>query len=603
MIYVVGNTTPKEVYVVSNQRPFVMDEYLIIEDKTIGDCVGEVINTYHYPNIKGKEDLKYQLDIYNSLCRVNMACGSIYLAKVKILEEYAIPIASESKVRTPNFNEIEKLLMPTDTGIALGVINGTGDFKVPDEYSQVAPLFKAGVGVVPQKGLPFILDHYMFREYPHIGFFGGSGSGKTFGIRCLAEGLMEKGIPAIIFDPHNEFSFDIEMPGYPQSGKKPLKNMSEVFVIGKNVGINFSELRTEEIISLLEFVAELTQPMIGALEALHEKNDSFVTLYDRVNKLRKAFEYHDNKYRNPKDQTELSHDIALIYERFKEKVSGTATLQALSWRLSQLNKIGIFNCDISGVEACLVKRKTAVIRGKQKHLKMLASYLITKLYRKRRAFKDYEQSGETKAPTKFPPFFIIVDEAHDFAPNGNYSNPAKRILREISQEARKYGVFEVFGTQRPSLLDMTITAQLNTKVIFRTNIEADMQMIAKETNLNEQQVKRLPELSSGNAFISSATLKKTMYIRFKATRTISPNSEHPYDELNQYDTDDKLREWLLANMPIKTGKYHLINSEINAVMNRMVPLPEVVEILDLMVMEGLVSKVKSPLGADYSRNI
>jgi len=39
---------------------------------------------------------------------------------------------------------------------------------------------------------------------------------------------------------------------------------------------------------------------------------------------------------------------------------------------------------------------------------------------------------------------VVTDEAHNFAPKG-YDCPSKAILKEISQEGRKYGVFLILA--------------------------------------------------------------------------------------------------------------------------------------------------------------
>lgn len=601
-MYVVGKTTTREIFVASDKRAFILDEYLIINDEVLDNPVGEVIETFYFPRKIGGVNM--EAGIVESLEHLGIGEGGIYLAKVRVLNEYAIPVRSEVPVTIPNFDIVEELLMPTNPnrGLVLGVINGTGDLKdsLPVEYQNIAPLYSSSKGIYPQSGVPFVLDHYSFREYPHVGFFGGSGSGKTFAMRVFTEEVMKKGLPALVFDPHFEFSFEKDMPGLPSENKCNLQNKYETFTIGRNLGINFTELRTEELLSLIEFVADLTQPMVGAIQELHQEKDTFTTLFNRTKELRKAFEFYDRALGGKKQQEEeLPADTVQLYNRYKEKIAGTATLQAVCWRLDQLNKTGIFNHDINGVEACLIKRKLAVIRGKQKLLKMIASYLLNKLYKKRRLYKDYEQNGGERVEAKFPPFVVIIDESHDFAPNSSISNPTKRILKELSQEARKYGVIEVFGTQRPGLLDTTITAQLSTKFIFKTNIASDMDMIARETSLNEQQIKRLPTLTSGNAFVSSATLRKTMYVKFKASATLSPNSLHPYDELDGFNTSDKLSKILEGYLPIKMGEFNKIHSEINNKMKRSVPLNEIIEVMDQLVLEGKAISKQSPFGAMY----
>jgi hypothetical protein len=604
--YVVGRTDEREVYIASTDRPFVLNEYLIIKDTDHANPVGEVIETFLYESVKdgtflAETGIKDSLD---TLFDYTNSKGRVYIGRLKMLSEHQTPIASHSELKIPAFEEIGKLLINTtrEKGFAVGVIKGTTTLhgNLPENMKSIAPLFENNE-VIDQHSVPFLLDFYSFKEYPHIGLFGGSGSGKTFGLRVICEEIMEKGIPGILFDPHFELDFSEPMPGLKEKNRFNYNGKYEKFVVGEDIGINFAELSTGELLSLLEFVGDLSQPMRGAIEALHEKHDSFTTLINRVVKLKKAFE---NMERPERERDTLSEDIALLYVKHKDHIAGATTLQAISWRLDGLDKTGIFNNDVSLVESSLMNRKLAVIRGSQLHLKMIASYLIGKMYRKRRLYKDWHQLNANKRangqqPSPFPPFFIVMDEAHNFAPNGTNSNPTKRILREIAQEARKYGVFEIFGTQRPSLLDTTITAQLNTKIIFRTGIKEDMEMIEKETNLNPDQVKRLPELTSGNAFVSSATLRKTMYVRFRTTKTTSPHGKNPFDELDTFNNKDKLKGVLKELLPIADTKIQTIHAQINQKMSKAMTIQEIQDTLLEMAEYGEIKREKTPFGNKF----
>ncbi len=53
-----------------------------------------------------------------------------------------------------------------------------------------------------QRDIPYIFDIKSMHQYPpHIGVFGGSGSGKFFGLRVCLEELMDLNIPTIVLDP------------------------------------------------------------------------------------------------------------------------------------------------------------------------------------------------------------------------------------------------------------------------------------------------------------------------------------------------------------------------------------------------------------------
>lgn len=608
-MFVAGQTTPYEITIVSTVNPFVADEYVKIHDSNYGELIGEVIETNSIPQVTEPMFVN-ESGIIESLKvkQVYKPNTTLHMAKVKLLEELQEPITPLSDVSRPDFSDIERLLVKTtpENGFTVGVIRGTEKLQkeLPAELSSISPLFDSSLGVTEQKGLPFILDYYSLREYPHIGMFGGSGSGKTFGLRVLCEEIMRKKIPGIVMDPHFELSFHDNMKGIPADFQEDFSKQHDIFQIGVNVGINFSELKVGELITLIEFVGSLSEPMRSAIEELHRKNDSFQTLIARVKKLLEAFQYHEKTPRDQQNLPNLSEEQLLLFKKFQTKIAGIPTLTAIAWRLESLNKTGIFNCDVSQVEASMLKRKLAVIRGDQRHLVMLASYLVKKVYKQRRAHQDHAQKGfgrdqGSQVPPKFPPFFVIMDESHQFAPNSNYSSPTKLILREIAQEGRKYGTFLVLGTQRPSGLDETITAQLNTKFIFRTNMEADMKTIQTETNLNEKQMKRLPDMASGNAFVSSATLDKTFYIRFRTTKTVSPHASHPFDELEDFGGNDKLREALILHLPISTTTLPMKHSDINRTMGKAIDQKEIFETLDELTVERKVVKKQDMFGKVY----
>lgn len=605
-IYVLGKTTPKEIYIITQDRAFMQSEYMIIEDEKHGNLVGEIVETNYYPMVVNS--------ILPPGCVIEFVANlgfetikATAIAKVKILDELQSPVTPSSRVRNPEYDEIKHLLINAQLpeGMLLGVIKGTDDVQdsLPSDLQDIVPLW-VDKKIVPQSGVPFIINHHKLREYPGIGFFGGSGSGKTVALRSYCEEIMEIKAPGLAFDPHFELDFKEPNEGISESQIRDYQDRYEIFQVGENVGINFSELTVTELIDLLEFSKELSEPMKSALESVYEKGDTYTNLFNKIGKLRMAFE---NESRPQHMKQEIPQDAKMLFEKHKNNIAGASTLQGLSWRLSGLYKTGIFNKDISLVEKAIKNCKLAIIRSpKYKALRMISSYLISKLYKKRRDYQDFDQKLDSKdRPDYFPMFFIIMDEAHNFAPNGNISTPTKRVLREIAQEARKYGVFEVFATQRPSLLDTTIVAQLNTKFIFRTNIKQDMDMIKVETNLTDEEFKRLPELSSGNCFVASATLRKTYYVKFRTTRTKSPHQADPFEQLKEYRSKieaSSLDNILIKFLPIKSDKINNIHADINREYGSHVAIDEITNTLERMSFKDILSKKKTPFGSIYSLN-
>ncbi len=95
-------------------------------------------------------------------------------------------------------------------------------------------------GLREQNGVPFIFDIRAMQQYPHIGVFGGSGSGKSFGLRVMLEELMKLHIPTLVFDPHFEMNFAAQAKGVTEVNS--YQDRYIVVQIGQDVGVDFSAL-------------------------------------------------------------------------------------------------------------------------------------------------------------------------------------------------------------------------------------------------------------------------------------------------------------------------------------------------------------------------
>lgn len=596
--YVIGITGTRYINIVSNEKPYVQSEYVIIKDELHGDLICEVKETSIIPFA---EDT-----ILPKGCTVNMlnalkfnTLRPLFFAKVKILKEISSPVMPCSCVIGASYEEISKIIgnASHDDCMTIGIIKGTehSQNELPQEIQNVAPLWEKGLAV-HQEGIPLMLNYHAFREYPHIGAFGSSGSGKSFGLRVIIEELMKLNIPILAFDPHMEIKFEDSMNGLPDELKKNFKDKYDEFVIGENVGIKFTDLNVSELITLFRYVDDLTEPQKNALEVLYEKGDNFEHLKNKIMSLKSALDKEEQRHLSKNKNIQLTPFETDLLTTYKNKVSGSASLQALLWKCISLENTNIFVSDISEVKRSMKKGKLAVIRGDINRLKMIASYLIGKLYKARRYYKD--ENGEF-----FPPFFAFLDEAHNFAPAEGKDLPIRSILRKIGQEARKYGVFLGLSTQRPRSLDKTLLAQLNTKFIFRLTDQQDMEVAKVEGNLTDEEVSMLPDLPSGSCYVSSAILNKTYPVRFRTTFSKAPNVTDPFDELKVMlsNESNELETVLLDFMPINTMRLGSQLSDISQRYNKSVSINDVLDALKNLESQGVINVKSSHLGKIYSR--
>lgn len=607
---VVGVTTQQEVYVVSRERKFRVNEILIIEDESLNYPRGEVVETLAYNRLipMGMDRSPVDAQVIRSLEQIGYDIGAdeINLAKIRLFAEAPHPVRTGCRVRPPSFDEVRELLVKQhpEEGMVLGEILGTESLasSLPPELS--GRLFRLEEGaILPQRGVPFIFDIRSMQQYPHIGIFGGSGSGKSFGLRVMLEELMKLSIPTVVFDPHFEMDFSERVAELKEHGPDFRDRWISVQV-GREVGVSFSDLTTRDVIQLLGAAGgHLTDSMTNVIETLHRRRDSYQSFSDRLNNMALALEEGskglERRLGNPEltpEEAEKIRDLMGLLQKYGSLP--LASVKGVQWRLSRLEKAGLFQRDIRPIESALEQRKLVVVQGPAWVLQVFSTYVTGSLYRKRRDYRDARMNGEEGA--FFPPFIVATDEAHNFAPKG-VDSPAKSILKEIAQEGRKYGVFLILATQRPTLLDETITAQLNTKFVFRTVRGTDINTLREETDLTPEEGKRLPYLRSGDTFVSSAVYGRTLFVRIRASYTKSPHVADPFAELAAVSTarDDKVLEALRDRLPLFDTDLMDTVAHVNRTCGLNWDVGRLKQELDRFAAEGRILRKDSPFAVRY----
>ncbi|NLJ97850.1 MAG: ATP-binding protein [Tissierellia bacterium] len=603
---VVGITTQQEVYVGSRDRNFRINEFLIISDPYQGDLMGEVVEakTYNrYIPLSIHGDLA-DSSVIESLKAIgyNIEEDTIYIAKIRLLNEALYPIETGSDIRIPSFQEVKDLMVQSraEEGLVLGVIKNTDQMveDMEEQYKDLLYTFEEGK-LMEQRDIPYIFNIRDMHQYPHIGVFGGSGSGKSFGLRVILEELMKLSIPTIVLDPHFEMDFSETESYMTEEMAKIYEDKFKCLQVGFHTGVRFEDLSAQDIKNLLDASGTLTDSMSNVVDILFKRNDSYNSFSNRLKMLTEAQEegsldridarIADATSDLEREGWQKRKEIYLSYD----KTCPYSSVRGIIWRLHRLNNEGIFSKDIKPIEEGLHMGKLIVIQGSTRILQVFSTYLLNNLYRKRRDYKDalYKQT----TADYFPPFIIVTDEAHNFAPKG-YDSPSKSILKEISQEGRKYGSFLILATQRPTLLDETITAQLNTKFIFRTVRASDIQTIKEETDITEEESRRLPYLRTGDVFISQASMGRTIFSRIRAAITTSPHTENPFDELkNKVEEEDgKFLEIIKDKLPINGNDFLNVIKEIEEETGLTYPIKFFEEKLDYLVEKGHIKKEKTP---------
>lgn len=602
---VLGLTGTSEVYLASNERNFRINEFLLVEDK-VKNYIGEVVeaNTFNRFMPFEKENDFVDQSVIDSLYKLGYDVNNevIYLAKLRLLEEAMYPIMAGSSVRVPKFDEIKNLIIkssPKD-GLVLGVIKNTDDLyeHADEELKNIVNTFENGERK-NQNDLPYIFNVSEFSQYPHIGVFGGSGSGKSFALRVIIEELMKKRIPTIVLDPHYEMDFKLKT--YDEASD--YSSLYQSFLLGKDVGVDFKDLNVGEFKNLLNAAGAMTDAMDTSVDEVFKRGESLDSFRLRLSEILEALDRTEDALKMDMQTAELNGDAAEAdrikrlqgYQNKYSRKLNASSLKGISWRFRRLIQDNVFSSDSQALEAALRSGKLISLKGSTRLLEVYSSYILKKFYYKRRAYMDAKLLG-TNDEDYFPPFIIITDEAHNFAPKA-FESASKPILKEVAQEGRKYGVFLILATQRITLLDDTITAQLNTKFILRTVRESDISTIKEETDISSDDAKRLPYLTTGDAFISEASFGRTIFTRFRFADTKAIDKVNPFLELKG-ETEDRMLaifEEIKDILPISDFNLTREAARLEKTVGTM-STEEFKDILERLAQDGYINKRTNPFG-------
>ena len=108
-----------------------------------------------------------------------------------------------------------------------------------------------------------------------------------------------------------------------------------------------------------------------------------------------------------------------------------------------------------------------------------------------------------------------------------YAIDASRIFERIAKEGRKYGIFLMIASQRPSELSRTVLSQCSNFVVHRIQNPDDLLHIRQMTPfVSESVLKRLPSLPKQHALIfgNAVNLPTTFRVRDSIPRPKSDDA-------------------------------------------------------------------------------
>lgn len=332
----------------------------------------------------------------------------------------------------------------------------------------------------------------------HLAILAISGAGKSYLASVLIEELLDRpkelGKPAIIVvDPHGEYLGFAEDENYVAKTR---------VWRAKNISIATSNLSVSEIAELIPQMSWVQRrelsPLIRELKK-RKKNYSFEDLIKTV----------EESNMNPKTKYAL-----------------------LSW-LNELNSTHLFrNINSPSIEELAVAGRLSildlsdVIRLREKQI--IVTYFTRQLF-------DARRNG------RIPPFIFILEEAHQFVPEGESRAEAisRGVIEQIAREGRKFGACLVLISQRPIKLSTTALSQCNTHIILRVTNPYDLDHISKSSEgITKDVLKMIPGLKVGEALIVGEAVNYPVLVKVRKRRSRkSEKGVKLEDALKKYGSD------------------------------------------------------------------
>ena len=314
----------------------------------------------------------------------------------------------------------------------------------------------------------------------HLAVLAKSGGGKSYTIGVLLEELANYGIPCIVIDPHGEYS-NIKYPNDSKDDEKYFKlygvtprgfaNIVKEFAINTEVNPDATQLKLE-----------VPQDAYGIIQSMPFKISA--------------------------GQTGLIHNTVNQLEETKSKISFEDVVDELTviesnakWNiisgLQQLIKTNLFSFSPTPVSELIRPNRLSIVnlKGSPPELQQIAvKSLLVELFEKRK--RD-----------EIPPFFLIVEEAHNFCPERGYGEAkSSAIIRTIAAEGRKFGLGLSVITQRPARVDKSVLSQCTSQIAMQVSNPGDLKAISNSfegiTSETEREIRNLPV---GKALLVGAT--------------------------------------------------------------------------------------------------
>ncbi len=357
------------------------------------------------------------------------------------------------------------------------------------------------LGNLEGKNIPISVDLQKILT-KHLAVLAKSGAGKSYCVGVLLEEVLEKKVPLLIIDPHGEYNA-MRTPA--------LENKEKLKAFGlepKGYGAHLQEygdtnlrndvrpLKLKEQMSKYELMKLLPLTLTSTQEAL---------LFSVL-----------------KDLEEVTFDnILLGLEQFNSTAKWT-----IIDTIMYLRSLHLFSAHPTPFEELIVPGKCSIINLKG----------ITPEVQDVIVYKLLKDLFLARKQEKIPPFFCVIEEAHNFCPEKGFGKAKSlEVIRLISSEGRKFGLGLCVVSQRPALVQKSILAQCSTQIIMKVTNPNDLRAIGGSIEgMSQGMEEEIQNLPIGTALVCGI-VDRPLVVEIRPRK--SSHGGHAIDMLKKEESD------------------------------------------------------------------
>ena len=328
----------------------------------------------------------------------------------------------------------------------------------------------------------------MFQK--HVAILAMSGAGKSYLTSIILEELLnrtkEQGrIAMVLFDVHGEYNEFVK-----QNGEFKSNSDSGILFNNNLIKAHYVSFKTSTLseYQFANYIPQMSSIQIRELGRILKK----------LKTIRKNFGLSD-----------------IIAEIEADESIKSQTKEALSSWIYSLENLNLFEMDDNPkleetIEPgqLIIFDLSSLINIKKKQ--MIVDYIAKKLFYLRKN-------------NKICPFILILEEAHQFIPEGagKESALARGILETYAREGRKFGSLLCLLSQRPVRLSTTVLSQCGTHIILKITNPYDLDHIRKSSEfITRETLDAISNLPVGEGLIVGSAVNFPLFIKIRKKNII-----------------------------------------------------------------------------------